>query len=105
MASFFTDNDDLLFYFDEAIDWATLAEVTEYGWRTQDGFKNAPEARQFYREVAESMGELVAEQIAPRTAQLDREDTHLANGEAVEGSAMKAIFDAIRGADLHKLCI
>ena len=40
MASFFTDNEDLLFYLNEGIDWAALAEVTEYGWRTPDGFKN-----------------------------------------------------------------
>jgi hypothetical protein len=105
MASFFTDNDDLLYYVDEGIDWATLAEATEYGWRAQGGHANAAEARQFYRDAAIMMGELVAEQIAPRAAAVDREDTHLKDGEAVEGPAMRAIFDAIKGADLHRLCL
>jgi alkylation response protein AidB-like acyl-CoA dehydrogenase len=105
MASFLSDNDDLLYYLNEGIDWASLAEVTEYGWRTPDGFKNGADAKQFYSEVAHMMGELVAEQLAPRAAKIDREGTHLENGEAVESPSMKEAFDAIRAADLHKLCI
>ena len=53
MASFFTDNDDLRFYFDHGVDWSSLVEISEYGYRTKDGFKSAPEALQFYRQVAE----------------------------------------------------
>jgi len=105
MANFFTDNDDLLYYFDRGIDWSSLVNVTEYGYRTADGFKNPSEAVQFYREVAESMGELVAEQVAPRAANIDRADTHLENGEAVESADTRAIFEAFKAAELHKLCI
>ncbi len=105
MASFFSDNDDLRFYFEKGIDWAPLVEVTEYGYRTKDGFKDPKEAIAFYREVAEMVGELVATEIAPRAAAVDREDNHLVDGEAVEGPAMQAIFAAINGAELHKLCI
>lgn len=105
MANFFTDNEDLLFYFDKAIDWASLVEVTEYGYRTEEGFKAAPEAVQFYREVAETMGEMIAEQVAPRAAQIDRKSTHLENGEAVESEETRAIFEAFKAAELHKLCI
>jgi alkylation response protein AidB-like acyl-CoA dehydrogenase len=105
MASFLSDNDDLLYYLNEGIDWTALAEVTEYGWRTPDGFKNGVDAKQFYTEVIEMMGELVAEQLAPRAAKIDREGTHLKNGEAVESPSMVEAFDAIRQADMHKLCI
>jgi alkylation response protein AidB-like acyl-CoA dehydrogenase len=105
MASFLSDNDDLLYYLNEGIDWTALAEVTEYGWRTPDGFKNGADAKQFYTEVIEMMGELVAEQLAPRAAKIDREGTHLENGEAVESPSMVEAFDAIRQADMHKLCI
>src|SRR5580698_4692329 len=105
MASFLTDNDDLLYYLNENIDWTALAEVTEYGWRAPDGFKNGADAKQFYVEVAEMVGELVAEQLGTRTAKIDREGTHLENGEAVESPSMKEAFDAIRAADVHKLCI
>jgi alkylation response protein AidB-like acyl-CoA dehydrogenase len=105
MASFLSDNDDLLYYLHHGIDWTALAEVTEYGWRTPDGFKNGADAKQFYTEVIEMMGELVAEQLAPRAAKIDREGTHLENGEAVESPSMVEAFDAIRQADMHKLCI
>ena len=105
MACFLSDNADLLFYLERGVDWNTLAEVTEYGWQAPEGFQNAAEARQFYGEVAKMMGELVAEHIAPRAAEIDREHASLRSGEAVEGPAMQAVFDAIRAADLHKLCI
>lgn len=105
MANFFHDNDDLRFYFERGIDWASLVEVTEYGYRAKGGFENAREAQEFYREVAEMVGELSAEQIAPRAPALDREHPRLADGEAVVGPAMTAVFEAIGGAELHKLCI
>jgi alkylation response protein AidB-like acyl-CoA dehydrogenase len=105
MASYFEDNDDLRFYFDEGVDWAALAEVTEYGFRSEGGFKNAAEALAFYREVAELTGTLVAEEVAPRAAQIDRDGTHLVNGEAVTGEAMEAAFGALRAAELQKLCL
>jgi alkylation response protein AidB-like acyl-CoA dehydrogenase len=102
MASYFEDNDDLRFYFDEGVDWAALSEVSEYGYRSEGGFKNAAEARAFYREVAELVGTLVAEEVAPRAAQIDREGAHLENGEAVTGPAMEAAFDALRRAELQR---
>ena len=105
MASYFEDNDDLRFYFDDGVDWASLAEVSEYGFRTADGFKTPAEAKAFYREVAELVGTLSAEEIAPRAAQIDREGAHLEAGEAVTGPAMTAAFDAVRRAELQKLCL
>jgi alkylation response protein AidB-like acyl-CoA dehydrogenase len=105
MASFLTDNEDMLYYLNEGVDWTALAEVTEYGWRTPEGFKNGKDAKEFYSEVAHMMGELVADQLAPRAAKIDHEGTRLENGEAVESPSMKEFFDAVRAADMHKLCI
>jgi len=105
VASYLSDNDDLQYYMGDSALWAALAEVTEYGWRTEDGFKDAAEAHVFYREVAQLFGELVANEIGPRAADIDRQDNRLVNGEAVTGTAMRAIFDAIKAAELHKLCL
>src|SRR5271165_292084 len=105
MPSYFEDNEDLKFYFDDGVDWARLAEVTEYGYRSEGGFKTAAEAKVFYREVAELTGALVAEEVAPRSAQIDREGAHLQDGEAVCGPAMDAAFAAVYGAELQKLCL
>jgi alkylation response protein AidB-like acyl-CoA dehydrogenase len=103
--SFFKDNDDLQFYFDKGIDWAPLVETTEYGYRTKDGFKNPKDAVTFYREVCEMFGDLVATELAPRGARIDREGTHLENGEAVESKAMLEVFEHIKSVDLHRLCL
>jgi len=105
MASFFEDNDDLRFYFDRGVDWDALAEVSEHGFRTADGFKSGAEARAFYREVAELVGTLAAEEVAPRAARIDREGAHLEGGEAVMGPAMTEAFARIREAELAKLCL
>lgn len=105
MANFFTDNDDIRFYFEKGIDWAPLVELTEYGWRTKDGFKNAAEAVTFYREVAEMVGALAGDEVAPRAAQIDRESNHLRDGEAHCGPAFDAAFGAIKSAELQRLCL
>ncbi len=103
MANYFTDNEDLRFYFDQGIDWAPLVELTEYGFRTQDGFKNVGEAVSFYREVAEMVGQLAGEEVAPLAAKIDREGNHLKDGEAHCGPAFDAAFRALMGAELQLL--
>jgi 3-(methylthio)propanoyl-CoA dehydrogenase len=105
VASFLDDNPDLSYYLHEGVDWGALAEVTEYGWRARDAVPNVAEVKEFYLEVARMIGALAAREIAPRAASIDREHARLAGGEAVEGPAMRAVFDAIRDADLHKLCL
>ncbi|WP_394822517.1 acyl-CoA dehydrogenase family protein [Pendulispora albinea] len=105
MSNFFKDNDDLAFYYDKGIDWAPLVEVTEYGYRTEGGFKAEGEAMAFYREVAEMVGDLAANDIATRAAAIDREEVRLQHGEVVAGPAMAAIFERIRAMDLHRLCL
>lgn len=105
MANFFLDNDDLQFYLGEGADWARLAEVSEYGWRSPGGFRTPGEARAFYLDVAGSIGQLSAEVLAPRAALIDRQDPRLEQGEAVEGAAMREAFAIIREAQLHGLCL
>ena len=105
MASFLTDNDDLRFYLERGLDWDALVEVTEYGYRTPDGFKTPTEARAFYAEIAAMMGELVAKELGPRAAQIDREGNTLAGGEVTEGASMRAFFAALKAAEVHRLCL
>jgi len=105
MGNYSTDNDDLRFYFNKGIDWPSLVEVTEYGYRAKEGFKSPDEATPFYQEIAEMIGELVADEIAPRAAQIDRDAVHLEGGEAREGEAMRAVFDRLRAVELHRLCV
>ncbi len=105
MASFYEDNEDLRFYVERGIDWAPLVEATEFGFRAPGGPKDAPEAVRSYKDVLELVGELVADQIAPLAAKVDREDNRLEKGEVVEGEAMRRIFASLREVELHKLCL
>ena len=105
MASFFSDNEDLQYYFDKGIDWAPLVELTEYGYRARDAWKNPEEAVAFYRQVAELTGELAADVVAPQAAKLDQLETRIQDGEAIIPPQTRALFAHIRSLDLHGLCV
>ena len=62
MANFFKDNDDLRYYFEKGIDWKAIVDVTEVSTSTDDGFASTEEAIEFYRDIAEMVGEFVAEE-------------------------------------------
>jgi alkylation response protein AidB-like acyl-CoA dehydrogenase len=103
MASFLRDNDDLRYYLQEGIDWETVVSVTELGYRQPDGFKTAAEGLAFYREIAEMVGEFVAEEIAPHGAEIDREGILFKDGEATFPPRLEAITRKIAELGLHGL--
>lgn len=105
MGNFFKDNEDLQYYFDRGIDWRTLVELTEHGFRTPDGPKTVEEAVELYREVCELVGELAADEIAPHAAELDREGVRFEAGEAIFPERLQSIFDRIAEMGLHGLCV
>jgi hypothetical protein len=105
MGNFFKDNEDLQFYFEEGIDWAKLVEVTEHRFRAPDGPKTVAEAVELYRDIAELVGEFVADEVAPHAAQIDHEKVRLENGEVVFPERLKGIFDQLRAMELAGMCL
>jgi 3-(methylthio)propanoyl-CoA dehydrogenase len=105
MSNFFTDNEDLQFYFQRGIDWESVVSATELGYKAEGGFTSAAEAVEFYRGVAEMVGELVAAEVAPRAPAIDRTGTHMKNGEAVSAPEMDELFETIKGLELHGMCL
>ena len=105
MASFFKDNEDLQFYFHEGIDWEPLVRLTEFDYRAKDAFTKTEDAVEFYREIAELVGEFSANEIAPHAAEIDRHGVELVDGEAVQAPAMDAIFRKIAGLGLHGMTL
>jgi hypothetical protein len=103
MANFFTDNDDLLYYFDKGLDWEPVLKVTEWDKPGPDAPASTEDAVRLYRDIAEMVGQFVAEEVAPHTAEIDRQGTELVDGEAVPGPRMQKIFAQIRELDLHWL--
>lgn len=105
MANFYSDNEDLLYYVDRGIDWSPLVELTEFGYRTPDGFKNADEAVEFYKDILNMIGAFVADEIGPYSAEIDREGVTFENGEAKLGPRQQQIFDGIAALELHGMCL
>jgi len=105
MGNYFTDNDDLQWYFEHGIDWASLAEISEYGYHLPDGHKNLDEAVGFYRDVATMVGELAANEIAPAAAEIDREGVIFEGGEVRFPKQLASIFKTIKDLELHGLCV
>lgn len=103
--NFFKDNDDLLFYFERGIDWDAVAAATERGYTLEGGFANKDEAVEFYRGIAEMVGEFVAAEVAPRAKAIDRFHTRLENGEAKVAPEMEELFETIKGLELHGMCL
>jgi hypothetical protein len=105
MANFFTDNEDLLYYVSRGLDWDPLVDATEHGYRTEGGFANRDEAVSYYRDVLEMVGEFVAEEIAPHSAEIDRQGVRLERGRVEVGARQAAIFEKIKGLELHSMCL
>ena len=105
MANFYADNPDLKFYVDRGLDWGPLVELTEYLYRTPDGFKSAHEAVDSYRDILELVGEFVADEIAPHVAEIDRAGVRFEDGEAIFGDRQRRIFEQIKALELHGMCL
>jgi alkylation response protein AidB-like acyl-CoA dehydrogenase len=105
MSSFLQDNADLQYYLGEGLDWDALVRLTERGQNGGDGFSSTAEALAFYRETAGLVGELVAEEVAPHTAQIDREGVSLAAGEVRFGPRLEGICRRIAELGLHGLVL
>jgi alkylation response protein AidB-like acyl-CoA dehydrogenase len=101
MASFFKDNDDLLYYFEKGLDWAALVDATERGSTKQ----SKDESLAFFREIAETVGEFVATEIAPYWSEIDRGGVIFEKGEARFPPRAQGIFDQIKQLELHGLCV
>ena len=103
--NYFTDNEDLVFHFENSIDWASIVELTEGGWGGPDGFKNVGEALEVYRQILEQVGHYAGHEIAPRAEALDRQGARLENGQIVVPPEFDQIFDGFREMELYGLSV
>src|SRR5512134_2506318 len=106
MANFFLDNEDIQFLFDH-INLAEIAAVQEDNF-TRDrgnGCEYAPadaaDAIDNYRRVLTIVGEIAAEQIAPRAEKVDREGNTLnPDGTVTLCDEVRQNIEALAKADL-----
>ncbi|MBT6177383.1 MAG: hypothetical protein HOI23_09040 [Deltaproteobacteria bacterium] len=105
MANFLEDNEDLKFYLEKYIDWEPLVRLVEYDFKMNDGFESNEEATEFYNDVLNMVGELVANEIAPRAKAIEENPVKMVDGEVVGSPEFNAIFDQINEVGLHGLCL
>ncbi len=105
MPHFYDDNADLKFYVDQYIDWEPLVRLTEYDFQAPDGFTNAEEAVEFYRDILGLVGDFAANEVAPRSAEIDRDHSKLVDGQVVFAPALANVFDQIKALQLHGMCV
>jgi alkylation response protein AidB-like acyl-CoA dehydrogenase len=105
MASFFSDNEDLRYYFEKGIPWEEIVEVTELLYRQPGAFKDARDAVGAYKDVLDLVGEIAAERVAPHAKEIDRQGVGFKDGEAFFHPRMQSIFDELRSIEIHGLCL
>jgi alkylation response protein AidB-like acyl-CoA dehydrogenase len=105
MSNFLHDNPDLCFYLDKWIQWEEMFDLVEINPDAEDGFSDANEAREFYREVLEQVGAFSATEVAPYAAHLDQCEPVLVNGEVQAPEKMNQIIDELTEMGLNGLCL
>jgi alkylation response protein AidB-like acyl-CoA dehydrogenase len=105
MADFFADNADLQWVFEHGIDWKTLYEQVALLEGDEPAHGSWEEARAFWREIAQLIGQFAADEIAPHAAAIDREPPRLVDGEVVLPDRVQAIFAQLGAMGLHGMCL
>ncbi|MEZ4226546.1 MAG: acyl-CoA dehydrogenase family protein [Polyangiaceae bacterium] len=105
MSNFLKDNDDLKYYLERGIDWDAVIRVNEAGIGEGHAFGSVDEAKQLYSDLAASVGEFVATQVAPHALTIDEQGVHMKDGEAVQSPVMDDIMRQIQELELHGLCL
>ncbi|HAL56986.1 MAG TPA: acyl-CoA dehydrogenase [Bacteroidetes bacterium] len=103
MPNFFLDNSDLLFHFNR-LEMRDIVAVAENGYEDAKHFSDAPvnydDAMENYRKVLEVVGELAANRIAPRAAEIDQEGVTLKNGAVSYAKGTQRSLSELGQADL-----
>ena len=102
--NFLTDNQDLLFYVDHHVDWKQLHGLVEIAPSHPEAL-DVTEARGFYRDILELVGEFSAKEIATNSKALDEDKMRLENGEVVFPPVLERIVTGLSEMGLHGMCL
>lgn len=91
--NFFLDNDDLMFHFAQ-VKWDELLAFTES--RLEAPNSDLQESVDYYKELLVSMGQYIAEEIAPHTKELDEQHPEMReDGEVFDPPRMASIMKGL----------
>jgi alkylation response protein AidB-like acyl-CoA dehydrogenase len=101
--NFYLDNLDLQFRL-ERLNLEEVVEIKEKGYQYASQHPAAPrnykDAKDNYRLLLETLGEICARVIAPRAAEADEEGAQFSNGEVTYAAATQAAIEALKQAEL-----
>lgn len=101
--NFYVDNDDLQFHIERAFDWSEIVALFEQGYTAEEGHASEAEAKEFFRDILDTVGKFVATEVAPQARVIDEQHPRLENGEVVVSKEAEAIFDGLRDMGLYAL--
>ena len=101
MANFFSDNDDLRFYVDQAIPWRELHAAGLRG----GGDGSLTEAVAGWRDLIDAIGDFIGSEVAPHVAQIDREGVLFEGGEVRYPPRLERVCRQMTELGLHKLSL
>jgi alkylation response protein AidB-like acyl-CoA dehydrogenase len=101
--NFFTDNLDLQFRLDK-LDLSEVVEIAEDGYRYSQLYPAAPrnyrDARDNYRLLLTVLGDICANDVAPRATEAAEEGAHIQDGQVIYAAATQDALDLLRQAEL-----
>ena len=108
MANFFTDNDDRRFQFTH-LPLDAIIRLRENDFEESREYDHAPEnaedAKDNYMKVLQMAGQICAEFIAPRAAEVDKEGSHFEDGKVTLAKGLEEAMDILAKADLMGLSL
>ncbi len=102
--NFYLDNQDLQFRFNH-LDVRDIVDIKEKGYRYHTQYPSAPrsysDAMDNYRLMLEILGEICAQEIAPRAAEADEKGASFEDGSVHYAAATQADLEALKQAELN----
>lgn len=103
--NYFLDNSDLLWHFENSVDWDSIVSLVEPDLSHEDAPDSVAEAKELYRDILEEVGRFVAAEVAPRATALDEAGHSLKDGQLVSPPEMAEIFDGFKDMGLFGLSV
>jgi alkylation response protein AidB-like acyl-CoA dehydrogenase len=101
--NFFADNADLQYYLDR-LDLEEVVDILEDEYRTHDQYPGAPrnyaDAKDSYRLLLHTLGDICANHVAPRAAEADEVGVQLRDGQVAYAEATQEALDLLGQAEL-----
>ena len=105
MANFLDDNPDLQYYLERGIDWDPLVRLTEQDFTLEGGFESTEDAVGFYKDILNLIADFAANEIAPRSRDIDRLGLRFESGEVIFPEPLTEIFEQLKALEVHGACI